>query len=260
MYLFTRDSWWPAGLTRLTKSSTSDKTATESFHHCKLSHWPFKATCSGVQRPVWTCCSHWCNIPTCRCHDPNPPPSDNPSPLRYFPSLPELRAPARYEADLQILAKETDSCRKLSYGHPTLSPGIFTVYCQHGVCSGYEVMAQCESPKLPFQILFTRFPQAPHVIVYDNGCKLHVYCLNQEPGYFQNTLFLVDRFHWRGHTGCSSGYNLDLYGEPLLKTLNSQINEQANADLQKIRGQLAYMTPANFHFHLSLFISVKIVT
>ena len=111
--------------------------------------------------------------------------------------------------------------------------------------------------KIPFQIFFTRFSQPPHVIVYDNGYKLHVYCLNLEPGYFQNTLFLVDHVHWRGHTGCSSGYNLDLYEEPLLKTLNSQINEQANADLQKIRGQLAYMTPANFHFHLCLFISVK---
>ena len=104
---------------------------------------------------------------------------------------------------------------------------------------------------------FTCFPQLPPVIVYDNACKLHVYCLNREPGHLQNTLFLVDHFHWRGYTGCSSGYNLDLYGEPLLKTLNSQINEQANADLQKIRGQLAYMTPANFEFHLSLFISVK---
>ena len=95
------------------------------------------------------------------------------------------------------------------------------------------------------------------MIVYDNACKLHVYRLNREPGHFQNTLFLVDRFHWRGHTGCSSGYNLDPCGEPILKTLNSQINEQANADLQKIQGQLAYMTPANFQFHLSLFISIK---
>ena len=89
-----------------------------------------------------------------------------------------------------------------------------------GLGLGNEVMSQCESPKIWFQIFFTRFPQPPRVIVYDNGCKLHVYCLNREPGYFQNTLFLVDRFHWRGHTGCSSGYNLDLYGEPLLKTLN----------------------------------------
>ena len=112
--------------------------------------------------------------------------------------------------------------------------------------------------KFPFmQIFFACFPQPPRVVVYDNACKLHVDCLNREPGHFQKTLFLVDHFHWRGHTGCSSCYNLDLYGEPMLKTLNSQINEQTNADLQKIQGQLAYMTPANFQIHLALFISVK---
>ena len=32
-----------------------------------------------------------------------------------------------------------------------------------------------------------------------------------ESVFFQNTLFLVDRFHWRGHIGCSKGYCLDSY-------------------------------------------------
>ena len=41
-----------------------------------------------------------------------------------------------------------------------------------------------------------------------------------------------------------------------LKEINSQVNEQANAGLQRIRGQLAYMTPQNFMFTISLFISV----
>ena len=184
-------------------------------------------------------------------------PTSNTSLLCCFPCLPEVHIPAKYEADETRQTKETDSCRKLSYGHPTLSPGIFTVYCQHGVCYGFEVMARCESPKIPFQIFTTRFPHPPRVIVYDNACKLHQYCLNREPQHFQNTLFLVDRFHWKGHTGCSSGYNLDMYRGQQLRALNSQINEQANADLQKIRGQLAYMTAANFHFHISLFIGIK---
>ena len=42
-----------------------------------------------------------------------------------------------------------------------------------------------------------------------------------------------------------------------LKEINSQVNEQANAGLQRIRGQLAYMTPQNFMVTVSLFISVK---
>ena len=37
-----------------------------------------------------------------------------------------------------------------------------------------------------------------------------------------------------------------------IKEINSQVNEQANAGLQRIRGQLAYMTPENFMFTLKL--------
>ena len=76
------------------------------------------------------------------------------SSAKTFIFLSELARNTPYEADLKLLAKKTDSCRKLWYGHPTLSPGIFTIYCQHGVCYGYEVMAQCESPKIPFHADF----------------------------------------------------------------------------------------------------------
>ena len=53
--------------------------------------------------------------------------------------------------------------------------------------------------------------------------------------------------------GCSSGYNLDLYS--VHKFTNSQMNEQANAGLQHIKSQLAYMTFDNFVFHLCLFLN-----
>ena len=56
-----------------------------------------------------------------------------------------------------------------------------------------------------------------------HACKLHQYCLNREPHFFQNTLFAVDRFHWRGHVGCS----LDTYKLFLpLAEINSQVNER----------------------------------
>ena len=42
-----------------------------------------------------------------------------------------------------------------------------------------------------------------------------------------------------------------------LKEINSQVNEQANAGLQRIRGQLAYMTPENFMFTIALYFSIK---
>lgn len=42
---------------------------------------------------------------------------------------------------------------------------------------------------------------APKIIVFDNCCNLHSYCLNRDPNFFRNTLFVVDRFHWFNHTG-----------------------------------------------------------
>ena len=42
-----------------------------------------------------------------------------------------------------------------------------------------------------------------------------------------------------------------------LKEINSQVNEQASAGLQRIRGQLAYMTPENFMFTIALYFSIK---
>jgi len=42
-----------------------------------------------------------------------------------------------------------------------------------------------------------------------------------------------------------------------LKSLNSQVNEQANAGIARIKGQLAYMLPDNFMFHCALFLAMK---
>ena len=123
---------------------------------------------------------------------------------------------------------------------------------KHGVCYGFEVLQTCESPKHPFHIFKTRFSHAP-LIIYDNACRFHVYCLNREPHFFENTQFAVDRFHWCSHIGCSKGYSLDAYSQKLIKGINSQVNEQANLGLQKIRGQLAYMSVENFKIHCSLF-------
>lgn len=45
---------------------------------------------------------------------------------------------------------------------------------------------------------------APKVVIYDNACNLHDYALNRDPGFFKNTKFFVDRFHWFNHKGKSS--------------------------------------------------------
>ena len=145
-------------------------------------------------------------------------------------------------------------CGKESYGHPTISPGIFTIFCEHGICYGFELMTSHESPRHPFSIFKTRFKTAPRC----NACQLHKYCLNREPLFFKNTVFYVDRFHWNCHIGCSSGYCLDKYRTNLdIASINSQINEQANAGLKKLQAQLSYMSPSNFMFHVKLFLAIR---
>ena len=139
----------------------------------------------------------------CAGHRSRPPPashylSRDENDLGFFPHLPLQTRKGKYGAN-KLLSKRkqtSDSCRKDSDGHPSLSPGIFTIFCPHGICYGFEVMQSCESPMHPFSIFRQRFRVTLHVIAYDNACKLHQYCLNREQRFFQ-TLFAVDRFHWR---------------------------------------------------------------
>ncbi|XP_078661027.1 uncharacterized protein LOC144905304 isoform X2 [Branchiostoma floridae x Branchiostoma belcheri] len=186
-----------------------------------------------------------------------PPPAS--TPLSFFPSLPKRCSLPRYAMDKgHVAVKARDGCRKESYGHPTLTPGLFTIFCKHGICYGFEAMTSCESPYHPFEIIRSRFEIAPQVIVYDNACKLHGYAMNREPHFFRNTTFLVDRFHFKGHIGCSLGYDMDSYSTcPNIKSINSQVNEQANSGLVRIRPQVSYMTPNNFMFHTRLFLAFR---
>ena len=47
--------------------------------------------------------------------------------LSYFPQLSVIRSRANYSVD-----KQPKGCTKLSSKHPTLLPGIFTIFCHHG--------------------------------------------------------------------------------------------------------------------------------
>ncbi|XP_066935338.1 uncharacterized protein [Clytia hemisphaerica] len=142
--------------------------------------------------------------------------------LSSFPNLPPLRPRGSYEQD--AINTKYGNCRKNYKGHPNLTSGIFTIYCPH----------------------------APDYIVYDNNCSLHSYCLNRDPLFFRWTKFLIDRFHWKNHTACGTGYCMNIYSE--LEKMNSQINEQQNAATKRLKTQLSYMRPDHFMSHCRFFI------
>ncbi len=53
--------------------------------------------------------------------------------LSYLPNWPLLNIRGVYKKDLSKSKKELKSCRKDYRAHPSLMPGIFTLYCPHGI-------------------------------------------------------------------------------------------------------------------------------
>ena len=133
------------------------------------------------------------------------------------------------------------------------------MFCKHGVCLGFKMMDACESPRTAFDILVRRFRHIPKLLIYDNACKLHLFCLKREPKRFSESRFMVDRLHYRkGHIGCSLGYSMDSYKhDDDIASINSQANEQANASLRRLTTQLAYMSPSNVIRHTSTFLALR---
>ena len=63
---------------------------------------------------------------------PSSPPPTADTRLSFFPNLPKVRGTHCYSADKQLPRSKglenEDSCRKYSSCHPTLPPGIFTIF------------------------------------------------------------------------------------------------------------------------------------
>ena len=114
-----------------------------------------------------------CNLALAPISRPSFPPPTPENKLLFFPNLLKIRVThccSAYQCSKGL--EDIDACRKYSSNHPTLTPGIFTIYCLHGVCCGFEVMEQHESPRYPFKIFLSRFVTPP-TIIYDNSCRLH---------------------------------------------------------------------------------------
>lgn len=80
------------------------------------------------------------------CDTPQSQPStsgDSTSALAFFPHLPVRRLHGRYTSERA--SENAPKCYKQSRGHPSLLPGIFTLFCEHGMvalasyCTGHAV-------------------------------------------------------------------------------------------------------------------------
>lgn len=165
----------------------------------------------------------------------------------FMPAFPLCRALPRYEGREKPERGADDACRKYENGHTRLTPGVLLMFCAHGICLGFKLMARCEGPGMVADLLYTRLKAAPKLVVYDNACNVHRICMRWHPDFFNKTRFLIDRVHQFNHHSCGPGYNMG-FGNQSVKlvdgvtvgSLNSQAAEQRNSMLEKIRTSFAY--------------------
>lgn len=95
-----------------------------------------------------------------------------------------------------------------------------------------------------FELLVTRFPRAPELVVYDNSCNLAAFCYNNEPQFFQNTRFAIDSFHYVNHKNCNTAFNSIHISERNSK-LQFSLSEQKNLRFALLRPAFSKMHPRN---------------
>ena len=61
-----------------------------------------------------------------------PPNSKNEDSDAFFPHLPLIRQRGHYLADRKLQRIQSGKCTKKSSRHPSLLPGVFTMFCPHG--------------------------------------------------------------------------------------------------------------------------------
>lgn len=105
-----------------------------------------------------------------------------------------------------------------------------------------------------YSILVSYFARAPRVVVYDFACALQDYCLNRAPGFFSHTTFVVDKFHWGNHADCGHGFDSRQYRAAA--GLNSEVAEQCNSVMQKVKPSVSQMSQENYMAFFRFFMHV----
>ncbi|KAF8515245.1 hypothetical protein BU17DRAFT_17446, partial [Hysterangium stoloniferum] len=56
-------------------------------------------------------------------------------------------------------------------------------WCYHLICLGFHIISIAEGRNDVFSAIYTHWPIAPKIIVYDFTCQLASYCLIPEPSF-----------------------------------------------------------------------------
>ena len=107
---------------------------------------------------------------------PTPPVNAQPAPLypgeldyfftgHFYPHLNVIRNIPKYEKDRYY--KSNTACNKFIRSSGKGTAGLFLAYCvEHGQLLGYHALKYAESTRTVHDLLFSRFPEAPAILVY----------------------------------------------------------------------------------------------
>jgi hypothetical protein len=136
-----------------------------------------------------------------------------------------------------------------------LDLGLMLLFCTTcGRPQGFFPLTESECERQFFETVFCRWELPPPYICYDNACNLYVYSLLREPDFFLHCLPVVDRLHHRNHINCPNSFNMNMFAH--LDKVNSQVMEQTNARLRRLRTMFAYMKYPHYCFFLRLFLFI----
>ena len=121
----------------------------------------------------------------------------------------------------------------------------------YGHCYGYHIIPASEGRKDPFASAFLHMEKPPEEVFYDFSCQLEEYCLNREPKFWRSCRFWHDIFHGYSHK-CPYVYMSKRI--PALRKANTEICEQFNSYIQKIKYSSRSMSQSHFTFYLQFFI------
>ncbi|KII84578.1 hypothetical protein PLICRDRAFT_117458 [Plicaturopsis crispa FD-325 SS-3] len=117
------------------------------------------------------------------------------------------------------------------------------LWCTHSICLGFHSIPIAEGRNDVFSAIYTRFPVAPKVIIYDFACQLAPYCLVREARYFGHTRFLIDEMHAHDHTRCGQACFASnaMRFDPQIRASNTSAAECGNGGMGRIRKSVSFM-------------------
>ncbi|KAL7281257.1 LOW QUALITY PROTEIN: hypothetical protein ACG7TL_004565 [Trametes sanguinea] len=165
------------------------------------------------------------------------------------------------DATADINVEDAGECNKFfkTYPRNKLAGGILALWCTHSICLGFHTIPIAEGRNDVFSAIYTRFPTAPEVVIYDFACQLAPYCYIREARYFANTRFLIDELHARDHTKCGQACfasNMMQYDDRI-RAVNTSAAECGNGGAGRIRKSVSYMSYKHAVVYTKVFMDVQ---